>query len=69
MKYRLFDGGYESFPDDRVPEEYRNIVIDELPKEIIDAEKERMSARPKTEMEIEELKARIEALEESLARG
>ena len=40
MKYRLFEGGYESFPDYRVPDEYKDIVVDELPKEIIDAEKE-----------------------------
>ena len=42
MKYRLFDGGYESFLDHRVPKEYKKIVIDELPQEIIDAEKESM---------------------------
>ncbi len=40
MKYRLFDGGYESFPDNRVPEEYKEIVVNKLPQEIIDAEKE-----------------------------
>ncbi len=39
MKYRLFDGGYESFLDDRVPAEYKDIVIDKLPQNIIDAEK------------------------------
>lgn len=40
MKYRLFEGGYESFLDHRVPDEYRDIVVDELPQEIIDAEQE-----------------------------
>ena len=40
MKYRLFDGGYESFLDHRVPREYQDIVVDELPQEIIEAEKE-----------------------------
>lgn len=33
MKYRLFDGGYESFLDHRVPEEYKDIVVDVLPPE------------------------------------
>ena len=33
MKYRLFDGGYESFLDDRIPDEYKDIVVDELPSE------------------------------------
>lgn len=42
MKYRLFEGGYESFLDHRVPKEYKKIVVDELPQEIIDAEKETM---------------------------
>jgi len=42
MKYRLFDGGYESFLDHRVPDEYKDIVVDKLPQEIIDAEKESM---------------------------
>ena len=31
MKYRLFEGGYEGFLDDRVPVEYQDIVVDELP--------------------------------------
>lgn len=35
MKYRLFDGGYESFLDHRVPEEYKDIVVDELPPEYL----------------------------------
>ena len=38
MKYRLFEGGYEGFLDDRVPVEYQNIVVDKLPQSIIDAE-------------------------------
>lgn len=38
MKYRIFEGGYESFLDDRVPEEYKNIIVDKLPQEIIDKE-------------------------------
>lgn len=42
MKYRLFDGGYESFLDHRVPEEYKNVVVTKLPKVIIDTEKESM---------------------------
>ncbi len=36
MKYRLFEGGYEGFLDDRVPAEYKNIVVDKLPQEITD---------------------------------
>ena len=40
MKYRLFDGGYESFLDHRIPDEYKDMVVDELPQEIINAEKE-----------------------------
>jgi len=63
MKYRLFTGGYESFLDHRVPDKYRDIVIDELPQEIIDAEKEAMKPKPSLEDELRELKARIEALE------
>lgn len=39
MKYRLFEGGYESFLDYRVPKEYKDIVVTKLPKAIIDAEK------------------------------
>jgi len=42
MKYRLFDDSYESFLDHRVPDEYKDIVVDELPQKIIDAEKESM---------------------------
>ena len=38
MKYKLFEGGYEGFPDDRVPAEYKDIVVDKLPQSIIDAE-------------------------------
>ena len=38
MKYRLFEGGYEGFLDDKVPAEYKDIVVDKLPQEIIDAE-------------------------------
>ena len=38
MKYRLFEGGYEGFLDDRVPVEYQDIVVDKLPQNIIDAE-------------------------------
>ncbi len=38
MKYRLFDGGYEGFLDSNVPVEYKDIVIDKLPQNIIDAE-------------------------------
>ncbi len=38
MKYRLFEGGYEGFLDDRVPAEYKDIVMDKLPQNIIDAE-------------------------------
>ena len=38
MKYRLFEGGYEGFLDDRVPAEYKDIVADKLPQNIIDAE-------------------------------
>ena len=38
MKYRLFEGGYEGFLDDRVPAEYQDIVVDKLPQNIIDAE-------------------------------
>lgn len=38
MKYRLFEGGYEGFLDDKVPMEYKDIVVDKLPKVIIDAE-------------------------------
>lgn len=44
MKYRIIqysDGyEYESFLDDRVPTEYKDIVVDKLPPEIIAAEKE-----------------------------
>ncbi len=39
MKYRLFEGGYEGFLDDRVPAKYKDIVVDKLPQNIIDAEK------------------------------
>ena len=42
MKYRLFDGGYESFLDHRVPDEYKKTVVNKLPKAIVDAEKEAM---------------------------
>jgi len=42
MKYRLFEGGYESFLDHRVPDEYKNVVVAKLPKAIIDAEKAAM---------------------------
>lgn len=63
MKYRLFDGGYESFPDDKVPEEHKDAVIIKLPKSVIDEEKEILAMQSKTEKEIEELRARIEALE------
>ena len=38
MKYRLFEGGYEGFLDDRVPVEYKDIVVDKLPQNIIDEE-------------------------------
>jgi len=44
MKYRLFDGGYESFLDHRVPDEYKDIVVDELPPEYI-VEPEAVSIR------------------------
>ena len=44
MKYRIIqysDGyEYESFLDGRVPDEYKDIVVDELPVDIIAAEKE-----------------------------
>ena len=43
MKYRIIqypDGyEYESFLDNKVPTEYKDIVVDSLPQEIIDAEK------------------------------
>ena len=55
MKYRLFEGGYESFPDHRVPEEYKDIVVDELPREVIEAEKAMLEEPSETE----KLKARI----------
>lgn len=50
MKYRLIryqDGGweYESFPNDKVPKEYQDIVIDELPRDIIEAEKKKIMER------------------------
>ncbi len=35
MKYRLFEGGYEGFLDDRVPEEYKDIVVGKLPPEYL----------------------------------
>ena len=38
MKYRLFEGGYEGFLDDRVPAEYKDVIVDKLPQEIIDIE-------------------------------
>ena len=42
MKYRIIqypDGyEYESFLDDKVPAKYKDIVVDKLPQEIIDAE-------------------------------
>ena len=63
MKYRLFEGGYEGFLDHRVPDEYKDIVVDELPQEIIDAQKEAMKPRPSLADEVTELKARIEVLE------
>ena len=62
MKYRLFAGGYESFLDHRVPKEYRDIVVDELPREIIEAEKA-VFAEPS---ENEKLKARITDLEAAI---
>ncbi len=44
MKYRIkrYPDGYEyeSFPDDKVLAEYKDIVVDELPVDIIAAEKE-----------------------------
>ncbi len=45
MKYRYTiypDGGYEyeSFLDDRVPEEYKGSVVSKLPKAILDKKKE-----------------------------
>ncbi|KKL88475.1 hypothetical protein LCGC14_1924320 [marine sediment metagenome] len=44
MKYRIIqysDGyEYESFLDNKVPEEYKDIIVDKLPPEIIAAEKE-----------------------------
>ncbi len=44
MKYRIIqypDGyEYESFLDDKVPAEYKDIVVDKLPVDIIAAEKE-----------------------------
>lgn len=44
MKYRIIqysDGyEYESFLDGKVPAEYKDIVVDELPSDIIAAEKE-----------------------------
>lgn len=61
MKYRLFEGGYESFLDHRVPEEYKDVVIPKLPKAIIDAEKEVMKQ--------EEVKAQIRPLIEDVLLG
>lgn len=44
MKYKIkrYPDGYEyeSFLDGKVPEEYKDIVVDELPQDIKDAEKE-----------------------------
>ena len=65
MKYRLFEGGYEAFLDHRVPDEYKDVVVDELPQEIIDAGKEAMKPKSSLEDEIKELRMRIEALEKS----
>ncbi len=62
MKYRLFDGGYESFLDRRVPEEYKNIVVDQLPQEIIDAETEAFKPKKSLQEEIEILKERFNKL-------
>jgi len=45
MKYRLFEGGYESFLDHRVPEEYKDIVVDELPPEYLIEPEETISVR------------------------
>ena len=60
MKYRLFNGGYESFLDHRVPAEYKDIVIDKLPQEIIDAEKEAMKPKP------DPLEERVKMLEDEI---
>ena len=49
MKYRLFDGGYESFLDHRVPDEYKKTVVNKLPKAIVDAEKESVRQAEVTE--------------------
>ena len=69
MKYRLFDGGYESFLDHRISDEYKDIVIDKLPQEIIDAEKEAMKPKPSLEDEVAGLKARMETVERALIKG
>ena len=65
MKYRLFDGGYEGFLDHRVPDEYKDVVVDELPQEIIDAGKEAMKPKPSLQDEVAELRVRIETLEKA----
>ena len=61
MKYRLFDGGYESFLDHRVPDEYKDITVNKLPKAIVDAEKESMRQA--------EIKGRIRPLIEDVLLG
>ena len=72
MKYRLFEGGYEGFLDDRIPAEYKDIVVDKLPHEIIDAEitmqqeaqekADYIAAMPEL---VKELQERITTLEEA----
>jgi len=75
--YRLFEGGYEGFLDDRVPAEYKDIVVDKLPQSIIDAEKaieqeikekaDYVEAMPNLvknmAVEIESLKSKVKILE------
>ena len=62
MKYRLIEGGYESFLDHRVPEEYKDIVVDKLPEAIIEVEKAALERPTK----IEQLEARITDLEAAI---
>ena len=52
----------EGFLDNRVPEEYRDVVVDNLPQEIIDAEIEASKPRKSAQEEIEILKERFNKL-------
>lgn len=66
MKYRLFEGGYESFPDNFVPEEYENIVIDKLPQEIVEAELKVEKEAKEKEDYIKAIPDLVKALQEEI---